>query len=64
MAERTGTRRRVREGELNLWPTGGTVESLRNHGTASALTAVKNHDVYRAAGVYRRLITNLVSGHR
>jgi hypothetical protein len=37
---------------------------LKNHQTASALTAVKNGDVYRAGGLYQGPITNLVLTQR
>jgi iron complex transport system substrate-binding protein len=40
------------------------VEFLRNHGTASELTAVKEGDVYRAGGLYQGPITNLVLTER
>lgn len=40
------------------------VEFLRNHGTASALTAVKHGEVYRAGGLYQGPITNLVLTER
>jgi hypothetical protein len=40
------------------------VEFLRNHGTASGLSAVTNGDVYRAGGLYRGPITNLVLTER
>ena len=40
------------------------VDFLRNHGTASALTAVENGDVYRAGGLYQGPITNLVLTER
>ncbi|EJN60564.1 ABC transporter substrate-binding protein [Halogranum rubrum] len=40
------------------------VESLENHETASALTAVENGDVYRAGGLYQGPITNLVLTQR
>ena len=40
------------------------VDFLRNHGTASALTAVENDDVYRAGGLYQGPITNLVLTER
>ncbi|SFL03544.1 iron complex transport system substrate-binding protein [Halogranum rubrum] len=40
------------------------VESLKNHETASALTAVENGDVYRAGGLYQGPITNLVLTQR
>ncbi|WP_276299853.1 ABC transporter substrate-binding protein [Halorussus lipolyticus] len=40
------------------------VQFLQNHGTASALTAVENGDVYRAGGLYQGPITNLVLTER
>jgi iron complex transport system substrate-binding protein len=40
------------------------VASLREHDTASALTAVGNGDVYRAGGLYQGPITNLVLTER
>ncbi|MFC6939425.1 ABC transporter substrate-binding protein [Salinirubellus sp. GCM10025818] len=40
------------------------VEFLRNHATASELTAVRNGDVYRAGGLYQGPITNLVLTER
>ncbi|WP_254271023.1 ABC transporter substrate-binding protein [Haloarcula marina] len=40
------------------------VDFLRNHETASALTAVENGDVYRAGGLYQGPITNLVLTER
>ncbi|SFR69817.1 ABC transporter substrate-binding protein [Halogeometricum limi] len=40
------------------------VDYLRNDDTASALTAVKNDDVYRAGGLYQGPITNLVLTER
>jgi iron complex transport system substrate-binding protein len=40
------------------------VAFLRNHDTASALTAVGNGDVYRAGGLYQGPITNLVLTER
>ncbi|WP_410767411.1 ABC transporter substrate-binding protein [Haloferax sp. DFSO60] len=40
------------------------VEYLKNHDTASALTAVENDDVYRAGGLYQGPITNLVLTQR
>ena len=40
------------------------VASLENHGTASALTAVRNGDVYRAGSLYQGPITNLVLTER
>ncbi|MFC7203311.1 ABC transporter substrate-binding protein [Haloferax namakaokahaiae] len=40
------------------------VEYLKNHDTASALTAVQNDDVYRAGGLYQGPITNLVLTQR
>ncbi|WP_396611254.1 ABC transporter substrate-binding protein [Haloferax sp. S1W] len=40
------------------------VEFLRNHDTASALTAVENGDVYRAGSLYQGPITNLVLTQR
>ena len=40
------------------------VDYLKNHQTASALTAVENGDVYRAGGLYQGPITNLVLTQR
>jgi iron complex transport system substrate-binding protein len=40
------------------------VESLKNDDTASALTAVRNGDVYRAGSLYQGPITNLVLTER
>lgn len=43
---------------------GTVVEFLRNHGTASELTAVQNDDVYRAGGLYQGPITYMVLTER
>jgi iron complex transport system substrate-binding protein len=40
------------------------VQFLKDHETASALTAVQNDDVYRAGGLYQGPITNLVLTQR
>ncbi|SEL26785.1 ABC transporter substrate-binding protein [Haloferax larsenii] len=40
------------------------VDFLRNHETASALTAVENGDIYRAGSLYQGPITNLVLTQR